>query len=166
MNTRKRNLIKLKIKAKNLAEEAKIIRKEENKLLNRMRSILPAYRNDDDATFNDYHDISSHRKGIVRDEARATHLARSFLSGKMLSEIENPVKWKKKYLDLLRDTYSEMRYKLIAGKVARMIVSYGSITMIDTMEYSADRKEKQNAAALVMFQAWVEESYNAMKEAA
>lgn len=59
-----RNRTALKIKAKHLAAEAKIIRKEEKN-----------WRGDDRAFFRD------HRVTTVRNEARATHLAVAFLRG-------------------------------------------------------------------------------------
>lgn len=61
----------LKVKIKSLAEEARIIRKEEKK--------------------NKYfkEGLADHRKGVVRYEARHAILAYSFLRGRKYSEIEN-----------------------------------------------------------------------------
>lgn len=60
----------LKVKIKSLAEEAKIIRKEESK----------------NKFFRET--LAAHRKGVVRSEARAAQLAYSFLRGRNYSELE------------------------------------------------------------------------------
>lgn len=71
----------LKVKIKSLAEEARIIRKEEHK--------------------NKFHrvELYSHRIGIVRSEARHSLLAYGFLRGRAFSEIErnfdDPPDWKR-----------------------------------------------------------------------
>lgn len=62
----------LKVKAKSLAAEARIIRKDEKK-----------YR----GTFR-YEQLYRHRLDIVRKVARETHLALSFLYGRDISECE------------------------------------------------------------------------------
>lgn len=67
----KLNLIKLRIKAKTLAEEARIIRVEESK-----------QRGDSRA------DLREHRRFTVSTEARATHLAISYIKGKPYIEVE------------------------------------------------------------------------------
>jgi len=60
----------LKVKLKSLAEEAKIIRKEEKK--------NPRL----------YLELRMHRIGIVRTEARATLLAYAFLRGRLYKQLE------------------------------------------------------------------------------
>lgn len=67
----------LKVKIKSLAEEARIIRKEEGRAKKRL-SIR--------------HGLREHRIGIVRNEARHTNLAYGFLRGKTRQEIENGAK--------------------------------------------------------------------------
>lgn len=62
--------IYLKVKIKSLAEEAKIIRKEEAR--------NPEFRLG----------LAEHRKGIVRNEARHTLLAYAFLRGKDYKQVE------------------------------------------------------------------------------
>ena len=79
--------LQLKGKAKSLAEEAKIIRKEEKKLGRRISKIaslqkptsLMVLRRDN---------LRDHRVHDVRNEARATHIARAFLNGKPFSSVE------------------------------------------------------------------------------
>lgn len=63
--------IALKIKVKHLAEEARIIRKEEQKSAGDLRNWLYL-----------------HRINNVRSECRATHLAYAFAKGKTLKQVE------------------------------------------------------------------------------
>ncbi len=58
------NLTKLKIKAKSLAEEARIIRREESRFSGWQRASL-----------------NEHRRSVVRDAARATYLAIALIKG-------------------------------------------------------------------------------------
>lgn len=67
----KLNLIKLKIKAKHLALEPSIIRKEERKVKGM-----------------DKWDLQHHRKTVVRNEARATQLAIAFIKERPYKELE------------------------------------------------------------------------------
>lgn len=94
--TVKLNLIKLKIKAKSLAAEARIIRKEENKLSGLRK-----------------HALSEHRKGTVRRHARATFLAIAYLKGRPYKTVEKTC-WN----TTLRDRY-------IIPKVVAMVQKYG-----------------------------------------
>ena len=69
--------VELKIKAKHLALEPQIIRLEEKKLKKRMK-----YHRSDDSKSSiqlewKLHSLTNHRKFNVRNEARATHLARA-----------------------------------------------------------------------------------------
>jgi hypothetical protein len=94
--------IELKIKSKHLSEEAKIIRFEERKLLKQYQWSLNKYReaghNDiyprwHDKAFNEYKSISQHRKWEVRNENRATYLARAYIAGvpyKIVEQKRNP----------------------------------------------------------------------------
>lgn len=77
--------IELKIKSKHLALEPAIIRKEEKKILKQIRS---GYCNDTAGALRKYESLHQHRKWNVRNEARATELARAFLIGKPYSEVE------------------------------------------------------------------------------
>lgn len=65
------NLTKLKIKAKSLAAEARIIRREERRFKGWKRESL-----------------QMHRRGIVRDTARATYLAIAFMKGRPYADLE------------------------------------------------------------------------------
>jgi len=77
--------VELKIKSKHLSVEAKIIKFEEAKLLKIAKKLgIP----DSDA-YNKYISLNSHRKRNVRNENRATFLARAFLANKTYSSAEN-----------------------------------------------------------------------------
>lgn len=80
--------IELKIKAKHLGAEARIIKHEEMKL---KRRILRAEAKQKAASIlrNKRTDIADHRKGVLREEARATHLARAFIKGTPYKVVEN-----------------------------------------------------------------------------
>lgn len=80
--------IELKIKSKHLALEPSIIRKEEDKLKKQMR-----YHRSDDSTSThtletQLNSLVNHRKVNVRNEARATFLARAYIAGKPYSYAE------------------------------------------------------------------------------
>jgi hypothetical protein len=81
--------IELKIKAKSLAAEARIIRAEEKKLKAKARHARE-HQQSDAETGHGYrlNRIYLHRTQDVRAEARATHLARAFMAGRPYVEIE------------------------------------------------------------------------------
>lgn len=74
----------LKVKLKSLADEARIIRFEEGRTRGAIRD-----------------ELYLHRKGVVRYETRATHIAYGMVKGVPLERIEQPVQprdaalWKK-----------------------------------------------------------------------
>lgn len=105
-NRVKLNLIKLKIKAKSLAAEARIIRKEERK--------LAGYRRDA---------IAEHRRVVVRMHARATQLAIACIKKKPYITLE------RKCNDLYyRDT-------VITPMVVAMAKKYGYLTKDDVYNW-------------------------------
>jgi hypothetical protein len=63
----------LRVKIKSLADEARIIRKEETRTNGTLRE-----------------ELHMHRIGTVRYEARATHLAYGLIRGRTLDRIEKP----------------------------------------------------------------------------
>lgn len=86
----KLNQAKLKVKAKSLAEEAKIIRREEQKMLKNHQKYHDHTKCDrwNIGECDWYGSLHWHRTWDVRQEARATHLARAFLMGKDYSTVE------------------------------------------------------------------------------
>jgi hypothetical protein len=106
--------VELKIKAKSLDAEAKIIRKEELKLKKQMSWARNNQKAEEEGTFyRKYRSVQSHRTWNVRNEARATHLARAFIAGMPYRYIEN-----KRIDDRLFDTY-------IVPRIHSMVVKYG-----------------------------------------
>ena len=84
--------IELKIKSKHLALEPSVIRKEEDKLKKQLK-----YHRSNDAmsVFTiglQLESLIKHRRWNVRNEARATELARAYLKGKNYSTVEKRVK--------------------------------------------------------------------------
>lgn len=86
--------IELKIKSKHLALEPAIIRMEERKLLKQIKHTKQFHQVNDnftDLTYPlhiKYSSLSNHRKWDVRNEARATYLARAFIFGQPYKEVE------------------------------------------------------------------------------
>jgi hypothetical protein len=94
--------IELKIKSKHLALEPAIIRKEEQKLLKQIKNykqyhqvtineFFVSYKEHPDLTKleSKYSSLVSHRRTNVRDEARATYLARAYIKGMPYKIVEN-----------------------------------------------------------------------------
>ena len=99
--------LELKIKSKHLGEEAKIIRFEERKLLKRAKYLIARdgdrrfYRDDEtgkwvttelDKVFHPHWKLLSHRTEDVRNENRATFLARAVLKGQKFTDVERSTK--------------------------------------------------------------------------
>lgn len=83
--------IKLKIKSKHLALEAGVIRFEENKLKKQIRWYCDKHiphSHIETALIQ----ITRHRKWDVRNENRATFLARAYIAGKPYKSVERSVK--------------------------------------------------------------------------
>lgn len=100
------NTRKLRIKAKHLAEEARIIRREA-KLVHGL----------------DRYNLNYHRTWDVRNEARATQLAYQFLRGKRrYSEIEGP----------RTDTWFRKLY--IDVRIKAMVRKYGSESDLERLD--------------------------------
>ena len=92
--------IELKIKAKHLALEPKIIKHEERKLKGQIK-----YTKGTDANLiYKLNDLVNHRKWNVRNESRATELARAYLAGKPYSYVEK----KRKDTQNLKDLAENM----------------------------------------------------------
>lgn len=92
--------IELKIKSKHLTEEAKIIRFEERRQKARNKAL--------------YNSLRSHRRWEVRNENRATFLARAFLAGKAYKTVEQKTTRGNYILEMI-----------IAPRVLAMVNKYG-----------------------------------------
>jgi hypothetical protein len=89
--------IELKVKSKHLSEEARIIRFEERKQLKQyqwaqdqwratgMNGMYPRW---DDKAFMAYKSLNQHRRWDVRNENRATFLARAYIAGVPYTSVE------------------------------------------------------------------------------
>tara|TARA_R110000851_G_scaffold277262_4_gene430417 strand:+ start:847 stop:1185 length:339 start_codon:yes stop_codon:yes gene_type:complete len=93
------NKIKLKVKALSLAKESKIIRRLEIGCENNYG-------------FNSLYD---HRVGVVRNEARATSIARGYLKGKNYRDIEPSRKPEK-----------ELLFYRVAKRASKIAITYGT----------------------------------------
>ena len=107
--------LELKVKSKHLGEEAKIIRFEEKRVLEQARY----HREKGDFGLSNYSllvtyvRLANHRKWDVRNENRATFLARAFLKGQKYSQVEQ------KCLD------KHKRGCYIYPRVKKMLEKYG-----------------------------------------
>lgn len=114
--------IELKIKSKHLALEPAIIRREEQKLLKRIRS---GRCNDTTEAFRKYESLHHHRKWNVRNESRATELARAYIAGKPYCLVEQKRKPENEYKF---STY-------IIPRIAKMVDKYsGASVCIEDIE--------------------------------
>ena len=108
--------IELKIKSKHLSEESKIIRFEENKL-KRQAAWLREHQMDDNSVHRDFLNLKKHRRWDVRNENRATFLARAFLDNKPYSFVERTRKTENEYTFLA----------FVVPRVLTMVNKYGSV---------------------------------------
>ena len=122
--------IELKIKSKHLSEEARIIRFEENKLLKQYQWSLNNYKaaghNEvypqwNDKAFLSYVSLNNHRKKDVRNENRATFLARAYIAGIPYTKVEQKRKPEKEW---------EFKW-LILPRVFAMVAKYGNLEVGD-----------------------------------
>lgn len=89
--------IELKVKARTLAAEARIIRGYERAMVKKHAAMVERRRaksEDEQAVINALHGhrvahLRNHRCTIVRREARSTHLARAFLKGMPYHRVED-----------------------------------------------------------------------------
>ena len=107
--------IELKIKAKHLALEPNVIRTEERKLIKQIKWLN---KRGEDATWTilKLESLSAHRRWNVRNESRATNLARAYLAGKPYS-----------YAEKARKPENEIMFQLyIVPRIIVMVSKYGT----------------------------------------
>lgn len=92
----------LRVKLKSLAEEARIIRKEEQRTFGQLQN-----------------ELHLHRVNELRAEARATHIAYCLIKGRTLAQIE-PIRYKGWPIYV-----AEAADKKLFERVAAMIKKYG-----------------------------------------
>jgi hypothetical protein len=117
--------VELKVKSKHLSEEARIIRFEERKQLKQYQWAQNQYRatgNNDmyprwhDKAFIAYYSLNQHRKCDVRNENRATFLARAYIDGVPYTTVEQKRKPE-------NESYFQI---LILPRVWAMVAKYGN----------------------------------------
>lgn len=113
----------LRIKAISLALEAQAIRKDEKKALDRRKSAKTDERRT--KLYNQYADLRNHRVIDVRNEARATNIARGFLRGLRYDQIETMPKGLRKGMNRF-DTYLLGNDGPNWDRVLRLIDKYGT----------------------------------------
>lgn len=108
--------IQLKVKAKTLAVEASIIRKEEHKVKKSARWLRDHQHTDEAQTaYATFWNLQDHRKNALRNEARATHLARAFIKAIPYEQVEE------KRLDI----YEKKFRSNILPRILKMVQKYG-----------------------------------------
>lgn len=116
--------IELKIKSKHLSEEAKIIRHEERKLLKGIQYRRNKHKESGnnteynvyaDKAFSSYISLNQHRRWDVRNENRATFLARAYIAGVPYNSVEQKRK---------EDKEIDFR-QAIFPRICAMVVKYG-----------------------------------------
>ena len=81
--------IKLKIKSKHLALEAGVIRFEEQKLKRQINWLKQHQKNEaETSVIGTWNSLNSHRRFEVRNEARATYIARAYIEGRKYETVE------------------------------------------------------------------------------
>ena len=120
--------IELKIKSKHLGLEAGVIRHEERTL----RLMIDYARRHNKNTLNflesKWYSINQHRRWDVRNENRATFLARAFLEGKPYKEVEQKRK--------PENEYKFQQY--IIPRVAAMVNKYNDRKEVYTEKFIQD----------------------------
>ena len=102
--------IELKIKSKHLALEPSVIRKEERKLKGQIK-----YTKGTDAKLiRQLDSLALHRRWNVRNEARATELARAYIAGKAYRSVE------------LKRNDDSMFALYIIPRIVAMVCKYGA----------------------------------------
>lgn len=89
--------IELKVKSKHLSVEARIIRHEENKL-KRQIEWKKQNEQDQEAERSQWFSLNEHRRWDVRNENRATFLARAYIAGKAYKNVEQKRKYDRENL--------------------------------------------------------------------
>jgi len=110
--------IELKIKNKHLSEEAKIIRFEERKLKKHAQHVRERQGSiTADGIMKQFRSLNHHRRWDVRNENRATYLARAFIAGIPYSQVEQKRKEENEYKFL----------QLVLPRVLTMVNKYGRV---------------------------------------
>lgn len=105
------SIVYLKIKIKALAAEAAIIRHEERKLPRRLKDTLA--RNLPQASWELRRNLSYHRRGKVREEARCAQLAYAFLRAKKYAATEPNAWWTRPQVSQPGPDWTRVRQNIV-----------------------------------------------------
>jgi hypothetical protein len=113
--------VQLKIKQKHLALEPAVIKTEERKILSRIRGIKnnASYIANSEKLIYEleftFNNLVNHRRWDVRNESRATHLARAYIVGKEYKSVE-----------IKRHEQGEYAFRSdIIPRIVKMVTKYG-----------------------------------------
>ena len=132
--------VELKIKSKHLALEPAIIRIEEQKLRKQIKHLKAYHQVNDDYSdviyplHTKWAHLANHRKWNVRNEARATYLARAYLAGKSYKSVEQK----------REDNWMFTQY--IVPRIFAMVAKYGENKLTKywngkTVDYKENEKK-------------------------
>lgn len=112
----------MKVRIKELAQEAKFIRLEENKIKSKQKIVMACYvwnkpKIRPDILSEDFMKLYIHRINNVREAARAAQLAYGFLRGIPYSKIESKRKPEKEY---------KFKYTILP-EVKRLVFKFGNL---------------------------------------
>lgn len=124
----------MKVRIKELAQEAKFIRFEENKIKSKQKIVTWCYawgkpRVEPDDISQDFLKLRSHRTHEVREAARAAQLAYGFLRGIPYLEIESKRKPEKEWLFKNR----------ITPEIKRLAKKFGCLNYKETYDEEVDK---------------------------
>ena len=112
--------VELKIKSKHLALEPAIIRTEENKLKRKIRWAKLHQKSEEEINATcSLNSFCSHRRFEVRNEARATYLARAYIEGREYESVEKSRKEETVYHVYIVPRIVSMVIKYKLGKMEK-----------------------------------------------
>jgi len=135
--------IKLKIKSKHLALEAGVIRFEEQKL-KRQIEWLKTHQKDETKVRFMWESLNSHRRFDVRNEARATLLARAYIEGRIYKTVEH----------CRKDNGTFKTY--ILPRIVSMVIKYEHGKIEKFMKPDAVKAVRDEVVAWLEGQVWVQ----------
>jgi len=145
--------VELKVKSKHLSEEARIIRFEERKLFKQYHWAKAKYHatgNNDmyprwhDKAFMTYRSLKHHRQWNVRNENRATFLARAYIADVPYTSVEQKRKPEK-----------EKHFQIfILPRVWAMVINYGKCEDSDRVWDRQKGKYEATAVLKQKIQQW------------
>lgn len=149
--------VELKIKSKHLSEEACIIRFEERKQLKQYewakRKHYASGSNDEykywnDNAWNTWHSLNQHRRWDVRNENRATFLARAYIAGKPYNTVEFKRNDEALFLNVIVPRVVSMVAKYGSPSISKRIYDRDTKAMVDNPQLKSLQQQIQDWATL------------------